>query len=194
MRIVAGEFRGRRLKDPKGRDIRPTADRIREALFSILGAGVQGARVLDLYAGTGALGLEALSRRAASAVFVDSSTSAVRLIRENVDACGASSRARIIGGEAVKIVRRLAVEGETFDLVFMDPPYRKGIDPGLLTVLAEITEENARAVVEHAHEGPTPLAVAPWREVLQRRYGGTIISIFEQVPGAPEDACGDRAD
>ena len=126
MRIIAGAFRGRRLHAPKGNRIRPTIDRVREAIFNIIAAEVAGAKVLDLFAGTGAMGLEALSRGAQFCCFVDQGEEAVRLIRENVQLCGVQDRSRIIQGPAASAIRRLGSENELFDLIFMDPPYGKG--------------------------------------------------------------------
>ena len=117
MRVVAGEFKGRRLQAPRGRRTRPTADRVREALFSMLG-DVSGARVLDLYAGSGALGIEALSRGAESAVFVERDQQALAAMRRNLEAVGAEADVR-----RQDVSRFLARTEGTFDLVFCDPPY-----------------------------------------------------------------------
>ena len=127
MRIIAGAFRGRLLRAPKGNRIRPTIDRVRESIFNIIAAEVAGAKVLDLFAGTGAMGLEALSRGAQFCCFVDQGEEAVRLIRENVQLCAAQERSRIIQGPAASAIRRLGSENELFDLIFMDPPYGKGL-------------------------------------------------------------------
>jgi 16S rRNA (guanine966-N2)-methyltransferase len=123
MRIVAGTYRGRRLAAPRGRDVRPTADRVREALFSILGP-IDGLVVLDLFAGTGAMGLEALSRGAASATFVEIDRQAHEVVRRNIDATIAGERrdTDLIKGDAARVVRSLALAGRRFDLVFFDPP------------------------------------------------------------------------
>ncbi len=124
MRIIAGEAKGRKLYAPGGEDTRPTADRIRESVFGILGSRTQGARVLDLFGGTGALALEALSRGAARATIVDSNVKAVACIRRNAEAVlGAecSARAEIIRADYRKAIERLT---GAYDLVFLDPPYR----------------------------------------------------------------------
>ncbi len=122
MRVIGGEDAGRRLKAFKGSGIRPTPDRVREAVFAALGGRVRGARVLDLFAGTGALGIEALSRGAREAVFVDSSSRAVALVHENLGTVGRAGQARVIRSEAHQAVRG-GLEG-AFDLIFADPPYR----------------------------------------------------------------------
>ncbi len=122
MRIVAGEHRSRRLAVPPGRDVRPTSDRAREAVFASLGS-VTGDRVLDLFAGSGALGLEALSRGAASCRFVERDRAALEAIRANVATLGEGERATVERGNATTVLRRLAAAGEQFDLVLIDPPY-----------------------------------------------------------------------
>ncbi|MCW2949305.1 MAG: rsmD, partial [Thermoleophilia bacterium] len=123
MRIVAGEFRGRRLAAVRGADVRPTSDRVREAVFSILG-DIEGACVLDLFAGTGAMGLEALSRGSSEATFVEIDRQAHEVVRRNIDATvsGDTRRTTLIKGDAERVVRSLALAGERFDLVFFDPP------------------------------------------------------------------------
>ena len=129
MRIVAGRFKGRALAAPKSRDVRPTSDRLREALFDILAHrfsdNLEGARVLDLFAGTGALGLEALSRGAASALFVDNGAEARALIRENVEALALGGLTRIFRADATRLGK--APAGPAFTLAFLDPPYSLGL-------------------------------------------------------------------
>ncbi len=127
MRIVAGAYGGRRLTAPRGGRVRPTSDRVREALFSILGT-VAGARVLDLFAGSGALGIEALSRGAAEATFVDSAPAAARAVRANLDALGIGAEVR--RADARAFLRSARAGGRQYDLVFLDPPYRRGGRPG----------------------------------------------------------------
>ncbi|MEN6486971.1 MAG: 16S rRNA (guanine(966)-N(2))-methyltransferase RsmD [Syntrophobacteraceae bacterium] len=179
MRIVAGEFRGRRLHVPRGEQIRPTTDRVREAIFSIVSPHIAEARVLDLFAGTGAMGLEALSRGAASAVFVDQRREAVRLVGSNIDLCGARDRARIVQGPVERAIRRLADGGEKFDLVFMDPPYGMGYVERTLPHLGEIAAEGVLVVAEHHVKDILPDRVGEWMRVRERRYGDTLVSFFE---------------
>lgn len=135
MRIVAGALKGRRLSSPKDNRIRPTSDRLRESLFNRLAHrddfDIAGARVADLFAGTGALGLEALSRGAAEAVFVEQSRAAIRLIRDNIAALGLEDRARVLAVDA----RKLPAAASPFNLVFLDPPYGKGLLPPALAAL-----------------------------------------------------------
>ncbi len=181
MRIITGKARGARLKTPKGLLTRPTSDRVKESLFSILGARVVGRRVLDLFAGTGSLGLEALSRGAASAVFVDRATENV--LRENAEHTRLDEAARILRGDVFSALARLATEGAAFDLVFCDPPYHKGLWERTLAVLdaSPMLLEGALVIVESGEdekEFPPLLGLSLVRE---ERYGHTTrLRIFEK--------------
>jgi 16S rRNA (guanine(966)-N(2))-methyltransferase RsmD len=124
MRVIAGIAKGRKLKAPAGRKVRPTADRVKEALFDILGERVKGSRVLDLYAGAGGLAIEALSRGASEAVLVESAPAAVAMIKANLEATGFSEKARVIKARSEDAVRLIMEKGLTFDLIFIDPPYK----------------------------------------------------------------------
>lgn len=193
MRIVAGTFRGRRLAAPRGRDVRPTADRVREALFSILGE-LEGLRVLDLFAGTGALGLEALSRGASSATFVELDRQAHEVVRRNLDATisDGAHAAELIKGDASRVVRSLALAERHFDLVFFDPPYDRTAElvEELGASLPTVCAAQARVVLEVAgrHRGVIARAAELWRaEVeLERSYGDTAIGIL-RLDGRPAD-------
>jgi 16S rRNA (guanine(966)-N(2))-methyltransferase RsmD len=178
MRIVAGEFRGRKLLTPKDSQIRPTSDKVREAIFNIIASRVPGASVLDLFAGTGALGLEALSRGAARAVFVDRSPEAIRLIRANVELCRARDRARIVQGAVSPVVQRLVSQEETFHLIFMDPPYGKGYIEETLLQLDKVEYAQALIVAEHHIKDLLPQRMGEWLRTQERRYGDTAISFF----------------
>lgn len=185
MRIVAGEFRGRRLHTPRGETIRPTADRVREAVFSILAPRVRDALVLDLYAGTGALGLEALSRGAAGVVFVDHDPGAIRLVRSNIELCGAEGRSRIIRAHVAGALRQLAAEGLVFSLIFLDPPYGKGHVEATLPDLHRVADAATLVVAEHNVKDLLPPTRAQWVRVQQRVYGDTAISFYECTPESP---------
>jgi 16S rRNA (guanine966-N2)-methyltransferase len=173
VRVIAGAHRGRRLQTPKGSDTRPTSDRVREALFSILG-DVSGARVLDLYAGSGALGIEALSRGAAEAVFVESDRRAADAIRANLRAVG-DPDAIIWVGDALAYLRRADAEAP-FDLVFADPPYSSATQVGdaLSELLPALLTEASLTVTESDKRSPLPLALPL---VDERTYGDTRIAI-----------------
>ena len=166
MRIISGSSRGRKLLTPKEDkrkppQIRPTSDRSREALFNILGSRVTGAKVLDLFAGTGALGLEALSRGAKQAVFVDDSQYACSLIAENCKLCHAEETSLILRRNLRKTPKFLAklLEDGPFDIIFMDPPYAKGFTRNLLYFLGKekgILAEHGMIIVEEVHDAELP--------------------------------------
>jgi 16S rRNA (guanine966-N2)-methyltransferase len=176
MRVIAGRLGGRRLKAPGGRVTRPTSERVREALFAILGT-VEGAVALDLFAGSGALGIEALSRGAARAVFVERDPTAVRALRENLAALElAAPQAEVRRADAFAALRSARARKETYDLIFIDPPYRHAPDwgPELSVQLAPLLGPGARIVVESDRRMPFDLAVGIETE---RRYGDTSIRI-----------------
>jgi len=176
MRVVAGLYGGRKLVAPAGSETRPTSDRVREALFSVLGPSIQGARVLDLFAGSGALGIEALSRGAAQAVFVDRSHKAAHVIRANLKALGIAAEVRPI--EAGAALRAASGRGEAYDLVFLDPPYRRAAELGreLSEALTAVLAPGARVVTESGRRTPLELDLPRADE---RRYGDTVIRIHE---------------
>ncbi len=176
MRVVGGIYGGRRLTAPPGSQTRPTSDRVREALFSVLGTSVQQARVLDLFAGSGALGIEALSRGALCAVFVDSSRKAIAAVRANLAALGIEADVRPVAARAA--LRAASNRAEAYDLVFLDPPYRhaaelgRELSEGLVAVLAP----GARVVTESDRRAPLQLDL-PLAD--ERRYGDTVIRIHD---------------
>lgn len=158
MRIIAGKYRGRRLKGPKGTALRPTGDRFRETLFDILGPGVEGSVVLDAFAGTGAVGLEALSRGAREVVFIESSPEASRLIRQNLAICGVSSGYRLLHQDAFSALRLLGREGFTADMSFLDPPYEWEPYRDLLDIIFRmgIARGSSQCILEHHSKAPLP--------------------------------------
>jgi 16S rRNA (guanine966-N2)-methyltransferase len=175
VRVVAGRFGGRSLLAPRGQATRPTSDRVREALFSILGPdSVSDARVLDLFAGSGALGIEALSRGAAEAVLVDSSAAAAAAIRRNLAALGADAEVR--RQDALAYLRGASRDARQYDLVFLDPPYRRASALGseLSASLGPVLAPAARVVAESDRRAPLELALTLLDE---RRYGDTLIRI-----------------
>ena len=172
MRVIAGTYGGRRLQAPPGEATRPTSDRVREALFSILGDRLQDARVLDLFAGSGALGLEALSRGAATVTFVDSAPAAIRALRANLEALGAE--AEVVRADALRWLRSAPAAARQYDLVFLDPPYRRAGELGapLSAALAPALAAGALVVAEADRRAPLELTMTATDE---RRYGDTLI-------------------
>lgn len=180
MRVIAGTARGRRLKTPKGTSVRPTSDKVRGAVFSILLSqrDLTDAAVLDLFAGTGALGIEALSRGAARAVFVEKDTRTADLIGENLELTGFTDAARVVRADAERL--DLASLGR-FDLVFADPPYALVLGSRALGALGSVLADAGVAVVEHGVDEPPPTPVG--LEAFDRReYGDTGITFYRRAP------------
>ncbi len=182
MRIITGSARGCRLKAPKGLNTRPTSDRIKESLFSILGGFVKDKHVLDLFAGTGSLGLEALSRGAASAVFVDRAT--VDILRDNAEHTRLSGQSEILRGDVFSILPKLEKAGRSFQLVFCDPPYYEGLWECVLEWVddSQLLSPEGLLIVEHGGDESLPdrnlKSLSCIREV---RYGHTsAIHIFQR--------------
>ncbi|MEM8748968.1 MAG: 16S rRNA (guanine(966)-N(2))-methyltransferase RsmD [Pseudomonadota bacterium] len=186
MRIVGGKFRGRRLAQPKSMDIRPTTDRTRESLFNILNshdrALFDDARVLDCFAGTGALGLEAVSRGARFAVFMDISAGARGLLRTNVENLGLNGHTKVLRRDACKPGTSGSLG--SFDVVFTDPPYGKGLGEKALLALLENSwlNEGATVILEE-RQGSLPTKIVGLKCIDQRRFGETEIGIFQFVAG-----------
>ncbi len=181
MRIIAGEMRSRKLKAPEGMDTRPTADRVKEALFSILQGRLCGARVLDLYAGSGALALEALSRGADSAVLADCAAKACQAIQENIGALGCSERAKLLRMKDTAALKALREQRDSFDLIFLDPPYRMDTAPICRALLAaDLLRPGGMIVIEHGRETP-PRIDPPLTLTDRREYGAAGLS-FYQMP------------
>lgn len=182
MRVIAGSAGGLRLQAVKGMATRPTADRIKESLFSILGPYISGSRVLDLYAGSGSLGIEALSRGARHAVFVDRAPSCIQVIRANLEHTGFTDQAEIVRGDALATVRRLAADGCRFDLIFADPPYEQGLAARTLLQLAQVDllAPSGWIVIEHSAKEEMQDAAQNVSLVRRREYGDTCISLYER--------------
>ena len=181
MRIITGLARGSRLKAPKGQGTRPTADRVKESLFNILGRKTAGRSVLDIFAGTGALGLEALSRGAESAVLVDVATA--KLLRENAEHAHLEASTEILGVDAFVALSRLAAQGRSFGLIFCDPPYHMGLWQRTLAVLDDsgLLSHEGILVVEHGADEIDLPELKKLSCVLNKRYGSTTqLSFFQQ--------------
>lgn len=178
MRIIGGEWGGRRIQAPAGRDVRPTTDRVREAWMSMVSPRLPGARILDLFAGSGALGLEALSRGAAEATFVERARGAAQAIESNLRVLGAGDRARLVPSDALRFVARLPAGA--FDLAFADPPYGEGIAAALLEAFAR-TPFARELWVEHRSGEAIPDLPGLW----QRRYGDTTLTRIVSPDATP---------
>lgn len=183
MRIITGECKGKKLFSLPGTATRPTADRVRESVFNILAPDIVNTSVLDLFAGTGALGLEALSRGAAGAVFIDALPAAVKIIQKNVAACRMEARARVICWDIGKNLNCLQSGAQAFDLVFMDPPYNKNlVAPTLLKLMKQnVLTDGATVIIEHSAAETVPQDLAGLPLTDQRVYGKTLVSFLSAV-------------
>lgn len=181
MRIIGGEWKGRRIKAPRGMATRPMRDFVREAVFDMLGGRVRGARVLDLFAGSGSLGLEALSRGAAEAVFVDRGGEPVRVIQENLDILG-KDRGQVIRAEILDFLHRYSPPGKPFDLIFIDPPFRIGVNyrQEVLNKLKEggFLGPSSMVVMEAPLRSPVPEPPPGLQFRERRKYGETAVDVY----------------
>lgn len=180
MRIITGTAKGTKLKTPRGLDTRPTADRVKESLFNILGPNVLGALVLDLFAGTGNLGLEALSRGASKALFIDHGSNSIQMIRDNARLTKLYSQAEIYKSDALKALDRISREGRRFNLIFCDPPYNKGFVSAVLSKLdaTSILMESSIIVFEHSRHETISEKWNRLHLIRTERYGETLVSFL----------------
>lgn len=180
MRIITGKARGLQLTVPKTYDVRPTADRVKESVFNIIGSKIIGAEVLDLFAGTGNLGLESWSRGAAAVTFIDASKESLRLVRSNIAKCRAESDCRVLQGSAPAVAERLAAAGELFDFAFCDPPYNKGWIEQIIALLGRksFLRPGGYLVVERSAHNELPELPAGCELVRSSRYGETIVDFI----------------
>lgn len=182
MRVIAGECRGRALRCGRGPQFRPTAQKVKESIFDILGAEVEGARVLDLFAGSGALGIEALSRGAATAVFVEQDKKILRALRTNLERCGyGKKRADVILADGRRWLANLAGRGgRAFDIVFADPPYASSLAREVVDTLDAASPGICRTLVV---ESGSPVGTASRKSLAlrrERKYGQTVVTIFDR--------------
>ena len=179
MRVITGSARGRRLKELEGMETRPTTDRVKEGMFSALQFEIEGRKVLDLFAGTGQLGIECLSRGAASAVFVDRRADAVKLIKENLKVTELQDRARVVSGDSMEFLKSLR---ETFDIILLDPPYAAGLlEPAIAHIARfDILAPHGIIVAEHPAEKTLPALSAPYRVHRTYRYGKIGLTLYRR--------------
>lgn len=191
MRVITGSAKGRPLKAIKGREIRPTSDRVKESLFSVLGARVAGASFLDLFAGSGGVGIEALSRGAASCLFVELITAHMRVLEENLTATGLRERAQILRRDARAAALDLGRRGLAFDLIFVDPPYGQNLVEAALEAIVSqrLLRPGGWVVCERDRRDPVPEAVPGaadaggllrFREIT---FGDTVLSFYQENAG-----------
>lgn len=180
MRIITGKARGLKLTAPKNWDVRPTADRVKESLFNIIGSKITGAQVLDLFAGTGNLGLESWSRGAGHIVFTDMSRESLRLVASNIAKCRAQSDTETFYGDACQLLEKLYKKGKKFDFIFADPPYNKGLVQKVIAVLdkSPVLTEGGYLIAEHSAHDELGVLPACFELVRCETYGETKISFI----------------
>ena len=178
MRVITGTARGRRLNELKGSDTRPTTDRVKEGMFNIIQFDIEGRRVLDLFAGTGQLGIECLSRGARSATFVDQRSDAVRLIRENLKLTQLEERATVLLADYAAALSA----GEQYDLIFLDPPYESKLLERSLQMISQfdIPREHGIIVCESSLEKELPALSSPYSKYREYRYGKIKITVYHR--------------
>ncbi|PAB58880.1 16S rRNA (guanine(966)-N(2))-methyltransferase RsmD [Anaeromicrobium sediminis] len=182
MRVISGRARGRRLNSPKGTNTRPTTDRVKESIFSIINFYIQDSKILDLFAGTGALGIEAISRGAEYGVFVDNDKNSIKTIKENLENMGFEKESTVLYCDVDAAISKLSTKGEKFHIIFMDPPYLKGfIEPSLEKIYnSEILTEDGIILIEHDVKDILIENIAGFYKYKEKKYGNTLISIYKK--------------
>lgn len=180
MRVITGKYRGRTLKGPDHSGLRPTADRVKEALFNILGARINDADVLDLFAGTGSIGIEALSRGANSVVFADANRLSIKLLHENLKILSADEKVRVCQTTAAQCIEILAKEKAGFDLIFLDPPFDEGLLPDIMAKISRNCLLRADGILIVEHPGKLAISGDGFTGFLTRSYGDIGLSFFHQ--------------
>ncbi|MDD6190997.1 MAG: 16S rRNA (guanine(966)-N(2))-methyltransferase RsmD [Firmicutes bacterium] len=180
MRVITGKYKGRKLAAPSGHEIRPTSDKVKEAMFSILTDRIYGSRVLDLFAGTGSIGIEALSRGAEYCVFGDNSGESLRLVKENLAHCKVEEKTRVVPGDFKKVLKNL--EGK-FDIIILDPPYNGGMMPDAFRLIEEfqLLDDEGVIVAEHRKEEILPDETGGFIKIKERKYGIVVLSIYAKI-------------
>jgi 16S rRNA (guanine(966)-N(2))-methyltransferase RsmD len=195
MRVISGKAKGRRLITPKGGGVRPTADRIKESLFDILPRDFSGMKILELFAGTGNVSIEALSRGAESVVLVDASERSARIIRENLRRVGFTDRAQVWAMPARRALNAVARQGQKYDLIFLDPPYEQKLVGRSLELIASINplEPSAVVVAEHSVRETVKSRYGLLSLNDQRRYGDTLLSFFRAASASHSPVQGESS-
>ena len=183
MRIISGNLKAKKLYSAEGRVIRPTSDRLRESVFDILSFDVRDTVVLDMFAGTGAMGIEALSREAESAIFIDIHNEALSVIERNIKACGLENKTKIIKWDIIKNLNCIKSDRPAFNLVFIDPPYNKGfLRPTLHNLIKAVSvKKGAYLIIEHSLLEPIPLDFPEYELHDQRKYGKSLVSFLTYI-------------
>lgn len=177
MRVITGIARGKNLKTLEGNDVRPTSQKVKEAVFSAIQFDIEGRRVLDLFAGSGQLGIEALSRGAESAVFVDSSNASVKIVKQNIEATGFEAKARVYTADYLSFA---AMSRDIFDIAFLDPPYQKGMLLPALKAVLPLMSDYGIIVCEYPPEVEIPQSIGGFEVAKTYRYGKINVSVYRK--------------
>lgn len=182
MRVIGGTLRSRKIKSPKGEEARPTSDRVRETLFSVIQSDVEGSCVLDLFAGPGTLGIEAISRGASFVTFVEMSPDVAKVLEANIEGLGIEEKSLVRREDGLKVLRDMTADNSTFGLIFMDPPYSAGLAGEALRLIAEggIVAEDGLVVVEHSKEDSLGDPGGGLLVVRVLDFGGTHVAIYRR--------------
>ncbi|MCX8130024.1 MAG: 16S rRNA (guanine(966)-N(2))-methyltransferase RsmD [Clostridia bacterium] len=180
LRVISGTAKGHKLKTLKGDNTRPTSDRVKESLFNIIAEYVYDAEVLDLFAGTGNLGIEALSRGAKFAFFVDKSNECLSIIKENLNHTKLSDKSSVLVGEVGSVIKKLADNNKKFDIIFLDPPYNRNLVEETLNFVVNsgIIKDNTIIVAERDKDDAVPEHIGPLKLARNQKYGDTILSFY----------------
>ena len=176
MRVITGTARGRKIKEPAGMDIRPTTDMVKESVFNILQFDIEGRKMLDLFAGTGQMGIEALSRGAESVTFIDSSPDAIKLVKENLAITGFADKATVIYTDALNFLKNCG----KYDIIYIDPPYKSTLADEALQLINrfDILKDNGIIVCENVYGTVLPELISPYTKIKERKYGKVAITVY----------------
>lgn len=177
MRIITGDYRGRKLEAPMGNDVRPTSDKVKEAVFNIIQQEIRDAVCVDLFAGTGSLGLEALSRGAKKCYFCDNSRESINLVKTNIKKCGAENKSVVLAGDYTKALARVR---DKADIFFLDPPYSAGLYEKCFELIEtlDLLSGDGLIIAEHGVRDFLPEQIGTFQLVKERKYGKIMVSIY----------------
>lgn len=180
MRIISGDLKGRRLNTPRDNNIRPTTDKVKEAIFNMVMPHIEDAVVIDLFSGTGNLGLEAISRGAKHCTFGDKARESLQLTKENIKHCQVENQTTLISGDFERVLERIT---EKADIIFLDPPYKAGLVESCLEKIGELNllDEDGVIVIEHGKREIFPDNIGIFEKIKEKRYGTILVSLFAQI-------------
>lgn len=177
MRIIAGDLKGRKLVSPRDKRVRPTSDKVKEAIFSMIADAYYDEVVIDLFAGTGNLGIEAISRGAKHCYFGDKSRESLALIRENINTCRVQDKSTIIAGDCEMVLKRISQKAQ---IIFLDPPYKEGLMISCVELISQLDllTDDGYIIAEHSLEEKLPKSIGKYEIIKEKRYGKIAVSIY----------------